>query len=690
MLHPGLREQGQRFAPSLKLVAEDIDKVPASVRGGDVARLINPTHSDLKGLQQCYSVCKREHGSICETPRNSPVLLEDSQRAEATSTVQDLTAEPSNLLLVDTEDMCITAAPTKCRYLALSYIWGQTPFLHLSKSNRDLLQRKDALLTEKLPRTFQDAIGVTQLLGERYLWIDALCIVQDDDVNKEKEILQMDKIFLSAALTIVSADGQDVETGLSGFRDGSRASAQVVEDIGGLRFVLMSPPLSILMEELKWPTRGWTFQESLLSKRLLVFTPFQVYYLCNLSSFSEDYHSVKVEAHAGSVSETMPPDLSRYRRKIQNHPLYSISPRHCLGERRDLRIAQYWFSYSSLVEDVSPRDLTHESDILRSLTGILRVITDPQVEKYICGLPSTILEWALLWQPRGPLRRRSCSCKGYPFPSWSWVGWVGPMQMVHYEVHPAKIFPTTEWLFCTPESSSERFESPYSGREAQRIPDYTSEHFHRDLFPYYPDVTHAWTGTPIQPTKWVNLNQALDILRIDNQYFQSDTSSYIDRVRRNQSAVDTLHPLIESGVLSFITDSSTFTIDGAPTPYTYHGFPDKTTGSFRITYGNCWVGTINLGKENAASLLRTHVSAEFIVLSQTYTSFEHPMEGNHGQNTFDTNLFQQLDLPRQKRVLYNVMWIRWRDGIAFRVGVGQIHVDAWKASNPVRKRIRLG
>lgn len=58
------------------------------------------------------------------------------------------------------------------------------------------------------------AIEITKFLNERYLWVDALCIIQDDQASKTKQIVQMDKIFLSAALTIVCARGEDVHTGL--------------------------------------------------------------------------------------------------------------------------------------------------------------------------------------------------------------------------------------------------------------------------------------------------------------------------------------------------------------------------------------------------------------------------------------------------------------------------------------------
>ena len=685
-----LEKWGQRFAPSIWLHADDIVNVPARLHGGVVARLLNPTRGDLTSIRQCYSVCKREHGSICEIPRNSRIDFGSSQDTHTESLRGGLMSQPmqaSNFLLIDIENMCITTAPGDCQYLTLSYVWGRAPFLQLTRSNRVVLQSRYGLLTQNLPQLFQDAIGVTQLLGERYLWIDALCIVQDDDSNKEEQILQMDKIFLSAALTIVSADGQSVQAGLSGFLDGSRVSTQVVEHISGLRFVQMSPPLKILMEGFKWHTRGWTYQEAMLSKRVLVFTPCQLYYICNLSSFSEDEYSIQTE-HQTKHQTT---HLINSTREIERHPLYSKSERHTFAEMGEFRITQHWFFYNRLVEDFSTRDITCESDILKALTGILRAMTDPHVEKYICGLPSTVLEWALLWQPRGPLRRRSCSSNGHPFPSWSWIGWVGPVKMIHH-THPGTIMHAVDWLFHTPDPSTRRSHNLCSTAEGMQLQDYTSEEFRQDLLPYNPEAT------PLQipdfhHSRWLSLEQVSDILQADNPHFQSNPARYMERVRRNQPRVDSLHPLIESGVLNFATTSSTFSIDATPTPYTYRGFSTTSTSSFRITYDTAWVGTIHLDKQSTTSIIHTHAPAEFIFLSLTHQCFEESQAISahevYGKNTFDVDMFEPGDLQNRKEIMGNVMWIRWENGIAFRVGVGQIHIHAWNASKPVMKRIWL-
>jgi hypothetical protein len=70
-----------------------------------------------------------------------------------------------------------------------------------------------------LPRTFKEAIQVTNSLGFRYLWIDALRILQDSNEDLQREIGSMDKIYRNSTLTIFAAGGDDTDAGLSVPRD---------------------------------------------------------------------------------------------------------------------------------------------------------------------------------------------------------------------------------------------------------------------------------------------------------------------------------------------------------------------------------------------------------------------------------------------------------------------------------------
>jgi hypothetical protein len=116
--------------------------------------------------------------------------------------------------------MCISQAKRSEVYLALSYVWGNVTQLMASKTNILDLMQDNALVSQRhsnlIPRTIRDAIGLVPLLGERYLWVDSLCIIQDDEVFKHDQINAMAAIYSNAALTIVAAEGDSAEAGLRG------------------------------------------------------------------------------------------------------------------------------------------------------------------------------------------------------------------------------------------------------------------------------------------------------------------------------------------------------------------------------------------------------------------------------------------------------------------------------------------
>jgi hypothetical protein len=116
-------------------------------------------------------------------------------------------------------------------------------------------------------------------LGYKYLWVDKYCIDQTNADEKNDQIGQMDLVYLSAELTIVAGMGNNSEAGLPGVSSVVR-KCQVKAYHGEHLFVsLMSNPKRVIMDE-PWSSRGWTFQEAMFSRRLLIFTHQQVYFEC--------------------------------------------------------------------------------------------------------------------------------------------------------------------------------------------------------------------------------------------------------------------------------------------------------------------------------------------------------------------------------------------------------------------------
>lgn len=172
----------------------------------------------------------------------------------------------------------IVAPPHEARYVALSYVWGKTQQLLLNSNTVERLTSRDGLSEDHsdISKTIIDAMKVTSLLGFSYLWIDALCIKQDDPNNKSCQIANMDRIYSCASLIIVSTD-PDPSHGIPGFRQTSRSSKQAVCTFPEVQLVSALPVLSQALWSSVWDGRGWTLQEKVLSKRLLIFTEFQTF-----------------------------------------------------------------------------------------------------------------------------------------------------------------------------------------------------------------------------------------------------------------------------------------------------------------------------------------------------------------------------------------------------------------------------
>lgn len=95
---------------------------------------------------------------------------------------------------------CVTVAESGHRCACLSYVWGGAPTLKALRSNIDELMVEESLETRhsEIPKTIRNTIGLVEQLGIKYLWVDALCIVQDDTESKHVQIQAMAGIYANA------------------------------------------------------------------------------------------------------------------------------------------------------------------------------------------------------------------------------------------------------------------------------------------------------------------------------------------------------------------------------------------------------------------------------------------------------------------------------------------------------------
>jgi hypothetical protein len=365
-------------------------------------RLIPPDKANLGLFAQWISLCKKKHGDRCWKPiwPNHESTL----------------ASPSliSLLVIDVNKKCVVLAPPQCRYVALSYCWGNAVTLTHTRANSDRLKTEGTLVDSIVPATIRDAMSLVMAVGERFLWVDALCIVQDDFQAKQVQLAQMGLIYSLSSFTIIAAAGQDSNAGLPGVHPGTRRITQETFQVGDKKLLtVIDGPYYGGVQSSHWNTRAWTLQEKALSKRKLVFTNQQVYWDCWSATWLEE-----------TVLENV------------SNPTFSRTPAKAGAEDLDLVLAwrEYYRVYRAMVQAYMHRGFTFQSDILNGFSGVSQALAAIHNDDFHWGLPVSRFDWALSWRligggTRNDARHPLLSINSLPhhvrFPSWSWTAWGG-------------------------------------------------------------------------------------------------------------------------------------------------------------------------------------------------------------------------------------------------------------------------
>lgn len=311
----------------------------------------------------------------------------------------------------------------RAAYLTLSYVWGN--------SGADVLVDED-VIPRDVPNTINDAMHLTRELGYLYLWIDRYCIPQNDPPNRQFQIQSMDKIYEQCALTIVAAAGFDPHYGLPGVGERLRTPQPRVNI--GQTSIIYAPLATRDIQLSKWNSRGWTYQEGLLSNRKLVFTDRQVYFQCMSMTYLE---SISVPLG------TNEPESRRHSR--QCFDFTQVFPAQSIGLKPydiEDRINEY----------LTGKTLTNKGDLLDAFKGVLSAYERkfPSRFRSFYGIPffieQNLVDIFPLSHDRNsidifPLSHAQSSVRIFPllhalfwkadkiserrsgFPSWSWLGW---------------------------------------------------------------------------------------------------------------------------------------------------------------------------------------------------------------------------------------------------------------------------
>ncbi|KAF2668232.1 HET-domain-containing protein [Microthyrium microscopicum] len=303
---------------------------------------------------------------------------------------------------------------SKERYVCLSYCWGQSKTF--TTTSRFLRLRKTRINYSTLPQTFRDVVTITRRLGVRYVWIDALCIIQDDRLDWEKESVKMGAIYSMAYITIAADSGRDCHSGCF-----NTASTSQELSFDNTPFPLHSTTPSgeastiYLWDPTRGTTkptppeidgsplaeRGWVCQERILSPRILHYTTSQLFWECRQTLLAED------NLRPWSIYDSSSTTVCGLARNLYG------TTQDPVGRANLLRI---WYNHV-VSESYSRRKLTRADDKLTAISGIARAFGRHFQSTYLAGLWALDLPWGLSWRRRGLVSRPV----EYRAPAFSWA-----------------------------------------------------------------------------------------------------------------------------------------------------------------------------------------------------------------------------------------------------------------------------
>ncbi|GAW25949.1 putative heterokaryon incompatibility protein [Rosellinia necatrix] len=359
------------------------------------SELSKHAHSDqaYQFIRSCLDRCLDLHPN-CVQPRGHP---------------------PSRLIDVglssdDRVRLVETSPQSRNEYIALSYCWGDVDVVRTTASNYEAM--KTEIRVSILPGTIQDAITVTRNLGRRYLWVDALCIIQDSKLDWEIESANMASIYRSSLLTLAAATAAAASDGFLGQEHNASEAKppyqQVWRNEDGHETILAArvvPEFESHTEDadeeevLPWSLRGWTLQEQKLSTRTIGYRRRELWWSC-LSASSCECH----------IIDELPEDVKRFC----FNPTYSITV-----------AKQMYREWHNTVREYTMRALRYSSDRLPAIAGVARVVQDLTESAYIAGLWKGNLVHDLTWEVAelGEVEARSSVARSadYLGPTFSWV-----------------------------------------------------------------------------------------------------------------------------------------------------------------------------------------------------------------------------------------------------------------------------
>ncbi|KAI1176227.1 hypothetical protein F4777DRAFT_588102 [Nemania sp. FL0916] len=325
------------------------------------------------------------------------------------------------------ESVSIEASP----YVALSHCWGKTE--SLCTTNGNIAQLRKSIEFSDLPKNFRDAVQVTRGIGIEYLWIDSLCIIQDDKDDWEHESTQMEQVFSFAYCTIGASSSKSSAEGFFYDRCRRRCVQLETTNTGKLYVCRNIDDFHRDVELGELNSRGWVLQERALSRRSIFYTTTQVYWECGAGVHCETLTRLKNAKAALLGDARFPSSALEYYR-----------------DGRQMLVQNLYERYSGLA-------FTHNWDRPVAILGLQERLARAFKTRGAHGLFSTYFRRLLLWKRSGThhmIRIKEHAGARHHIPTWSWFSKVGAIEYLELK------FQEIDWATSDIENP---FDLPFSG-----------------------------------------------------------------------------------------------------------------------------------------------------------------------------------------------------------------------------------
>ncbi|KAH0837400.1 hypothetical protein FOPE_04966 [Fonsecaea pedrosoi] len=312
-------------------------------------------------------------------------------------------------------------------YAALSYCWG--PDKNLKTSSTNLARHAAGIDAEDLPQTLQDVVRVVDSLGLTLLWIDALCILQDDEHDKATEIATMDKVYANATVTVAASRAVTAQAGFLADRPdpwptGSRELFELPYCLadGQTGSIVLGPDFNRPDEPLDF--RAWAYQERLLSPRILDFGAVNTRWIC--------CQSVESDRYAFTDGWDGLNTLNTVRDDLKSKHISELYEKSKGGKLTKPPMTAFRDLWSDIVQQYTARTIGVAEDRLLALGGVAKQFGTILDDDYKAGFWSSTLAHSLMWtriehwkhEPETPHSK-------YIAPSWSWASLNAWVDTVH-------------------------------------------------------------------------------------------------------------------------------------------------------------------------------------------------------------------------------------------------------------------